>query len=169
MNHVISILLISLFAAFLSACDDENTSVSAAPVPASSASVAYVPASSASVPASSASVVHSSPLYIAEIGYVCNGFSFDNVVQSKATEAYIAMNKICGDRHTETTGANGISASSVVTWMYGLNFTSAIVSKVANTVDTYGMCLYWYKANDGYIRYIYIEPIGDGRGLFKRK
>lgn len=148
-----------------SSSDSDSSNPSAAPTntpsnPASSASTPSVPTSAGTnTPASETK-------YVAEVGYICNGFDFGNVTQNNATEGYIAMYSICGDRHTDGTGATCYTATAVSNWMKSLNISA--FEQVNADIATYGASFRWYNAIDGYKRYIYVEPCYDGKGLLKR-
>ena len=105
-------------------------------------------------------------MYVAEIGYVCNGFDFGSVDQAHATQGYVAMFQICGERATQGTGTTCYSASEVTAWMKSLNISA--FSQVNTDIAIYGASFRWYNAVDGYMRYIYVEPCFDGEGLMKR-
>lgn len=104
--------------------------------------------------------------YVAEVGTICNGFNFGAVSQSKATEGYIAMYEICGDRATQSTGTTCYTASEVTQWMKSLQISA--FDQVNSDIAAYGASFRWYNAVDGYKRYIYIEPCYDGKGLMKK-
>ena len=97
---------------------------------------------------------------------ICTGFNFGAVDQSKATEGYIAMYQICGDRSTQSTGTTCYTASQVTQWMKSLQISA--FDQVNADIAAYGASFRWYNAVDGYQRYIYIEPCYDGKGLMKR-
>jgi len=119
---------------------------------------------------SSASTQTTLALYVGEIGFVCNGFNTDAVSSYKATEGYMAMYNICGDRATMTTGTQPRLASVLNDWMINdLELNESLRILIVNDVNTYGSSLRFYDAVDGYLRYIYIEPYGDGLGLMKKK
>ncbi|MBO7500654.1 MAG: hypothetical protein J6T45_04845 [Fibrobacterales bacterium] len=125
----------------------------------------YVPTSSAILPSSNSYGSVSQTLYAAEIGYICEGFDFGAVTQARATEGYIAMYSICGDRATQTTGTTCRTAAEVGNWLLSLNITTDQINLLDNTIAAYGAAFYWYNATDGYQRYIYVEPCYDGIGL----
>lgn len=108
-------------------------------------------------------------LYVGEIGYVCTGFNTSAVQSYKATEGYMAMYDICGDRATMTTGTQPRTASVINDWIINdLKLTESFRILIVNDVNTFGSTLRFYDAVDGYLRYIYIEPYGDGKGLMKQ-
>lgn len=109
-------------------------------------------------------------LYIGEVGTVCNGFNENAVYPSRATEAYMSMYNICGERVTAQKGdaRNPALEADVYNWMrYTLNLNEALVTTVATDIANYGSALHFYDAADGYRRYLYVEPYGDGLGLLK--
>ena len=104
-------------------------------------------------------------LYVAEIGYICEGFNFGSVTQARATEGFLALYSICGDRSTQTTGTTCHTAADVGNWLLSLNITTDQIALIDNTIAAYGAAFYWYNAVDGYQRYVYVEPCYDGIGL----
>lgn len=80
------------------------------------------------------------------------------------------MYNICGDRATMTTGTQPRIASVLNDWMINdLKLSESLRVAIVNDVEMYGATFRFYNAVDGYLRYIYIEPNGDGLGLMKRK
>ena len=112
------------------------------------------------------SYVNTETMYVAEVGTICTGFNFGAVDQSKATEGYLAMYQICGDRSTQSTGTTCYTATQVTQWMKSLQISA--FDQVNADIAAYGASFRWYNAVDGYQRYIYIEPCYDGKGLMKR-
>lgn len=108
-------------------------------------------------------------LYVGEIGYVCNGFNTNAVSSYKATEGYMAMYNICGNRATMTTGTQPRAASVINDWLVNdLQLPESFRILIVNDVNAFGSTLRFYNAVDGYLRYIYVEPFGDGLGLMKK-
>lgn len=136
-----------------------------------SSAVVYMPSSAYYIaPSSVAQVVTPEVLYIAEIGYVCNGFNTAAVSNNKATEGFIAMYNICGDRATMTSGTQPRTVAVINNWMTNdLALNPSFVNLIESDVIYYGSSLRFYNAVDGYLRYLYIEPVGDGIGLMKQR
>ena len=138
--------------------------------PSLSSTTVYAPSSINYTQPSSTTPVVTEILYIAEVGYVCNGFNTNAVAVNKATEGYIAMYNICGDRATMTSGTQPRAASVINNWMtYDLALSPSDINVVSSDINYYGASLRFYNAVDGYLRYIYVEPVGDGIGLMKTR
>lgn len=163
------ILLLSAIALSMFACSDEDSNPSSAGnvTPSTPTTTTSSQPSSTSPSTTTNSYVSNETMYVAEVGYVCNGFNFSAVTASKATEGYIAMYNICGDRSTQSTGTTCYTASQVSQWMKSLQITA--FDQVNGDISAYGSSFRWYNAVDGYMRYIYIEPCYDGKGLMKKR
>ena len=152
-----------------SANENSNTQTTANSTPATNTNNNPSSQTSSNQPQSPSQTTNNSTIetmYVAEIGYVCNGFDFSSVDQAHATQGYVAMFQICGDRATQGTGTTCYSASEVTIWMKNLNISA--FSQVNTDIAMYGASFRWYNAVDGYMRYIYVEPCFDGDGLMKR-
>ena len=179
MNKFMPIIAISLVLLF-GGCNESSTAPDYIEPISSSSQVVITPTSSSSqivIVQSSQSTTVTEPiiaqptlaLFIGEIGYVCNGFNINAVSNTRATEGYMAMHNICGDRATMTTGTQPRVASVINDWMINdLELHESLRIAIVNDVNAYGSTLRFYDAVDGYLRYIYIEPYGDGLGLMKK-
>lgn len=162
-----------IVAAMFVACDDGSSPTAPASTPTYTTPTNTTPTySSQATPKSSSSVPTSQyttqeTMYAAEIGKICTGFNFGAVNQAKATEGYLAMVEICGNRATQSTGTTCRTASAVTSWMKSLNISA--FDQVNADIAAYGASFRWYNAEDGYKRYIYLEPCGDGKGLMKKQ
>ena len=154
------ILILATALICLAACGNDESSPTAPSSTTQSSTPTTVP--SATTP----SYQNKETKYVAEVGTICNGFNFGAVSQSKATEGYIAMYEICGDRATQSTGTTCYTASEVTQWMKSLQISA--FDQVNSDIAAYGASFRWYNAVDGYKRYIYIEPCYDGKGLMKK-
>ena len=180
MKRIIVQIASLLAVAFLISC---NESPAAASVEETSSDVSSSSVSHPIATVSSSSVAHPSEtpiveqppvaiqaLYVGEIGYVCTGFNTAAVIPGKATQAYLAMNELCGNRATMTTGTQPRTSDVINNWMINdLELNESLRVSLVNDVESYGSTLRFYNAVDGYLRYIYIEPYGDGLGLAKQK
>jgi len=177
------LLALGILALSLTACNptssDEPETSSSVDVSSSSQNVSsssekvsssskQVSSSSYRASSSSQTKVQVQTMYIAEMGTVCVGFNIDAVRQGYAFDGFMAMYNICGDRAQQTSGLSPVSVGVVIDWMqYTLALNNDLTTLIANDVDNYGGALRFYNANDGYLRYVYIEPVGDGKGLMK--
>jgi hypothetical protein len=145
----------------------------------SSSSQSLQPLSSSNEPPppSSSSSVAIGPIetiYVAEIGTVCVGFAnslpiqpIDNTYMvSNGTTAYVNMNSMCGDRSQYYTTGN---STYVTSWLNGFNISNVIRNSINQELFINGNSAYlgFYAAVDGYLRYLYVELVGDGKGLAK--
>lgn len=178
--------IISLAAIMLTACITtpenlaENTQSSSSEITHYSSSSEITPQYSSSIYSSSSEITHYSssssnvvvqkePTFIAEVGYVCTDFNTFATSPGKATEGLIAMYNICGDMATMTTGTQPRVTEVIVEWMiYDLGLTESFTNILLSDLEHYGTTLRFYDAVDGYLRYIYIEPVGDGIGLMRK-
>lgn len=173
-------IIVLLFIALLSACSSESSSPTApsptvvssssilSPTYTSSSSSVSITYSSSSFARPATSVSSSSAEYYwaVEVGYICNGYNLGSIDNTKASEAYMAMYSICGNRATQSYQC--ISTESVASVLVSLNLSETAIDQLASNAITYGSSLYWYPAVDGYKRYIYFEECYDGRGLLKK-
>lgn len=180
MKRILAQITSLLAVAFLISCNESPAAASleetSEEVSSSSVSPPVVTVSSSSVSQPMETPIVEQPpvtiqaLYVGEIGYVCTGFNTAAVIPGKATEAYMAMAELCGNRATMTTGAQPRTASVINNWIINdLKLSEALRVSLVNDVERYGASLRFYDAVDGYLRYIYIEPYGDGLGLAKQK
>lgn len=170
-------IIVLLFIALLSACSSESSSPTApsptvvssssilSPTYTSSSSSVSITYSSSSFARPATSVSSSSAEYYwaVEVGNICNGYNLGSIDNTKASEAYMAMYSICGNRATQSYQC--ISTESVASVLVSLNLSETAIDQLASNAITYGSSLYWYNAVVGCKRYIYFEQCYDGRGL----
>ena len=153
----------------------QNPSSSSAytpPQPPSSSSE-YIPPPP---PPSSSSISGGLPkekIFYGEIGTVCVGYAnlfsppLDNTYFiADGTNNYVNMYSICGDKaQSFITG----TPAEVTSWLNTRNISTAIFNAINQELFIKGNSAYlgFYPAVDGYLRYLYIEELNDGKGLAK--
>ena len=144
----------------------------------SSPSVGDNPSSSSVAPSSSfnepsSSSVSGQKLFAAEIGTICvayaNLFSEpldDKYIIADGTDMYLNMQSICGDKSESYIIGTSIE---VTNWLNLRNISTAIFDKINQELFTKNNSAFlgFYPAVDGYVRYLYIEELYDGKGLAK--
>ena len=162
--------LIIIITSMLIACITDPSQDNINPSISSSSTVNPSISSSSTVnpPISSSSTVNQVTLFIAEVGYVCNGFNIQAVTPQYAFENFLIMYNLCGDMATMSTGTQPRIAQVIVDWMIlDLRLEQSHINLIASDMQIYGSSLRFYNAVDGYLRYIYVEPVGDGLGIMK--
>jgi hypothetical protein len=118
-------------------------------------------------------IVPNERIFHCEIGTVCVGYTnlFSTPLDNKyfiadGTDNYINMYSVCGDKMQsaiEGTEAEGTD------WLNARNISSAIFNKINQELFVKGNSAFFgfYPAVDGYLRYLYIEEMHDGKGLLK--
>jgi hypothetical protein len=123
---------------------------------------------------SSKAIVPTETQYAAEIGTVCVGFANslptqpidDTYMVSNGTNAYLNMYQMCGDRAEYQVKGN---STQVTSWLNQFNISTVIFNSINQELFVKGNSAYlgFYAARDGYLRYLYVELVGDGKGLLK--
>jgi len=132
--------------------------------------------SSSGTSVSSSSVGGDSPKerrFYGEIGTVCVGYAnlfsypLDNMYFiADGTDNYVNMYSVCGDKAQSSikgTQAEGVS------WLNARNISAAMFNAINQELFIKGNSAFlgFYPAVDGYLRYLYIEELDDGKGLLK--
>jgi hypothetical protein len=140
--------------------------------PSSSSSLTISSSSSAAL-SSSSSISVNQATFIAEIGTVCVGFAnqssspLDNMYFiENGSYWYMEMYNMCGNKAQYQ--YQGLP-TQVSQWINQFNITTPIWNAINQELFAKGnpAFLGFYPAVDGYLRYLYIEEVNDGRGLAK--
>jgi hypothetical protein len=146
--------------------------VSSCQEPSSSSSLT-MPLSSSVALNSSSSISVNQVTFIAEIGTVCVGFANlfskpldDQYFVADGTTWYIEMYNICGNKSESYITGTG---AEVTSWLNLRNISTAIFNRINEElfIKKNSAFLGFYPAVDGYVRYLYIEEVNDGKGLAK--
>jgi hypothetical protein len=131
------------------------------------------PPSSSSIGISSSSSNPREKMFYGEIGTVCVGYTnlfslpLDNrYFIADGTDNFVNMYSVCGDKAQSFitgTQAEGVS------WLNARNISDAMFNAINQELFIKGNSAFlgFYPAVDGYLRYLYIEELNDGKGLAK--
>jgi len=149
----------------------QNPSSSSAytPPPPPSSSSEYIPPP----PPPSSSSMPRERMFYGEIGTVCVGYAnlfstpLDNMYFiANGTDNYVDMYSVCGNKaQSSITGTQ----TEGVSWLNARNISDAMFNAINQELFIKGNSAFlgFYPAVDGYLRYLYIEELNDGKGLLK--
>lgn len=147
-----------------SSSEDTTQSSSSVDVSSSDADVSSSTVSSSSTDANQTQ-------FVAEFGYVPNGYNTDAITASNATQVYIRMNEIYTVKTIVTLGIQPRSETELLEWLDSTIVTQdstlqdTVVNHIGSDLDEASASLRFYTRADGKFIFIYTEAYNDGIGL----
>lgn len=190
MKKTITLFIIAMMAILFTACLDEESSPSApsyeytAPTPSSS-SVKIVPYSSSVAPVvvnytpqqtqPKTTVVNTtSTVYDVVVGGVCKAMTVQSTgtvsatCQTNDTQSFINWYGTCNIDAMHPAEYDNYTLAQIRTILISqLAFTTELTNAIINQAERCGSAMYIYNATSG-LNFLYIERVGDGKGLMKR-